>query len=711
MKALNKTNFRADLHKMMNLDVTTNVTSVDNLVDIYNNNIQQVFDRHAPAVTRKVQDRPSAPWLTDEVRQSRRLRRRAERKWRTSQLVIHRQIFAEARHSTSLCIQEAKRKYYQDKINSDATSKQLFTTRSELLGKRVGKVLPSNVPRPELPQTFCDYFSNKIKIIREGLDSRNSDPPTFASYDGPLFTHFRPVTEKDILDVIRTSASKSCDLDPLPTTLLKESLPDLVPMITNIVNCSLYSGVVPDKFKIALVTPLLKKLGLDCNVLKNYRPVSNLPFISKILEKMVLKQLQSHLSSNNLLEIHQSAYRKDHSTETAVLSVIDGLLKKADQKLISVTALLDLSAAFDTLDHTILLKRLEVTFGVRGTVLQWFSSYVSDRYQSVNIDGNTSAPSLLLFGVPQGSVLGPVLFTLYSQPLSDILSDHNCDYHKYADDTKLSKSFPPNQIKSAQLSVERCISDVLSWMNSNKLMLNADKTEVMPAGIKSILNTISVDSINIVGNRIPYKPSVKYLGVKIDQSLSMHDQISSICRTAFMELRRIAIIRSYLSIDACTKLVLALITSRLDYCNSILAGLPDDQLRRLQMVQNCAARLIMRKRKRDHVTPLLVSLHWLPIKSRIDYKLAVFAYRHFDGSLPPYLSNVLKTYHPTRPLRSSYEKILVSPRFNRKTVGERSFSFSAPSVWNSLPVDIRNIPTLSAFKSNLKTLLFKKSFL
>ena len=220
-----------------------------------------------------------------------------------------------------------------------------------------------------------------------------------------------------IRELIIKSPTKSCTLDPIPTSLTKQCLNDFVSLITVIVNASLSAGKVPQQFKQALVTPLLKKSELDSNDMKNFRLVSNLPFISKIQEKVVLTQLKNHLSSNDLLEICQSAYRKDHSTETAVLSVFDGLLFSVDERLVSLLALLDLSATFDTLDHTILLQRLEMTDGVRGIVLDWFASYLSERFQSVIADGVVSASRPLVYGVPQGSVLGPVFFTLCTHSL------------------------------------------------------------------------------------------------------------------------------------------------------------------------------------------------------------------------------------------------------------------------------------------------------
>ena len=305
-------------------------------------------------------------------------------------------------------------------------------------------------------------------------------------------------------------------LDPIPTSLTKECLSDLLPLITSIVNSSLCSGVVRPQFKQAVVTAMLKKPGLDPNDLKNFRPVSNLPVISKIVEKVVLTQLQKHLSENDLLEIRQSAYRKNHSTETALLSVVDGLLRNADDRLVSVLALLDLSAAFDTLDHPILLQRLETTFGISGTVLHWFASYLQGREQSVKVDV-LSSPSPLQFGVPQGSVLGPLLFTLYSQPLSDLICRHECDTHKYADDTQLSKGAPPDQFQSLLCDIQTCIESLVG----NKLKLNAEKTEVLPVASTPRLSSAGRDSVDIGGKRIPFISSVRNLGDHLDQTLSM----------------------------------------------------------------------------------------------------------------------------------------------------------------------------------------------
>ena len=206
-------------------------------------------------------------------------------------------------------------------------------------------------------------------------------------------------------------------------------------------------------------------------------------------------------------------------------------------------AFLDLNAAFDTLDRPILLQRLEATFGISDTVLRWFESYLEVREQSVMVDKVLSSPSPLQFGVPQGSVLGPILFTLYYKPLSNVICDHESDYHKYADDTQLSKGAPPDQFQSYLCDIQTCNESIVDWMYSNNLRLNTEKTEVLSVASTSRLSSVGRDSADIGGKRIPFRSSVRNLGVHLDQTLSTQQHISSVSCAAYLGLRRIDSIR------------------------------------------------------------------------------------------------------------------------------------------------------------------------
>ena len=246
----------------------------------------------------------------------------------------------------------------------------------------------------ELPQKFGDFFTSKIILIRQKLDSAVVSPVyvTDRVHSVPSLHVFEPVTEEFVKKICLSCNPKSCELDPVPTACLIDCLDVLLPHITHVMNTSLSSGHFPPIFKSAIVRPLLKKPSLDQNCLKNYRPVSNLSFLSKVLEKIVLSQLLDHLTHNHLLNPHQSAYRQSHSTETALLRIVNDILLGLDNDKVAILALLDLSAAFDTIDHSILLSRLQTSFGVSGTVLSWFQSYLLDRSQTVCMKGASSKP-------------------------------------------------------------------------------------------------------------------------------------------------------------------------------------------------------------------------------------------------------------------------------------------------------------------------------
>ena len=266
----------------------------------------------------------------------------------------------------------------------------------------------------------------------------------------------------------------------MPTGLLKQCSQQLSPVISNIINKSLSQSSVPDSLKKAIVRPLLKKNDLDPNIMKNYRPVSNLPTLEKLLEKVVSGRLEDHLHSQSLHDKCQSAYRKYHSTETALLQAQADIMNALDKGFNAVMITLDLSAALDTIDHDILLNRLHELFGISGEALKWLTSYFQGRAQSIIIGDSVSQEKALTCGVPQGLVLGPKCYCMYTKPVGSIIAHHNYCHHTYADDTDLYLVKVPNiPWANTKPALEACLADIQRWMTSNMLKLNQEKTELI----------------------------------------------------------------------------------------------------------------------------------------------------------------------------------------------------------------------------------------
>ena len=409
----------------------------------------------------------------------------------------------------------------------------------------------------------------------------------------------------------------------------------------------------------------------------------------------------------------QSAYRKYCSTETALLKVQDDILKNLDKRKGVVLLLLDLSAAFDTVDHGTLINTLENEVGLTGDCLAWIQSYLEERQQRVIINNNRSDSSTLKCGVPQGSVLGPLLFSIYTIPLAAIMRKHGILYHLYADDTQLYLEFSLSDTTSRDNDIHRlelCIKDIRTWMRLNMLKLNDDKTELLiiypkSSNLDSLPNSVDVGNITIKA-----ATEARNLGVIFDSTMSSGKHVASICRSAYFHLHAIGRIRKFLDQQSTKQLVHALVLSRLDTCNSLLGGLPSNLLQRLQQVQDMCARIIMVSNKRDHVTPLMKELHWLPIKCRINYKLLLLTFKCLHQLAPQYLADLLTIYEPGRSLRSSNTLSLTERKARTKTYGERTFSYMAPRLWNALPSSLRQCQSITNFKTKLKTYLFKNHY-
>ena len=338
------------------------------------------------------------------------------------------------------------------------------------------------------------------------------------------------------------------------------------------VNLSLLSGCVPENWRTAVVIPLLKKPGLDL-VYKNFHPVSNLPFISTVAEKAALQQLLVHCEKNAPLPKFQSCFRKYHSRETALLKVQNDILMSMDNKEVTLLLLLDLSAAFDTIEHSILLNSLQQDFGVVGTASNWFDSFLSGRKQRILVSDKTSDDFNLNCGVPQGSCMGPILLTLYVSLLFNIISQHLPPVHGYADNTQIYLSFRPCSVHleiNAVSVTEKCIADVRSWFNGNCLMITDAKTDFLIIGTRQQLEKTSIESISIGDTVIKPLESVRNLGSWFDAHMRMNVHIGKICSKAFRGLYNIRQIRKFLTVQSTKTLIHAFVSSHLDYCNALM---------------------------------------------------------------------------------------------------------------------------------------------
>ena len=477
--------------------------------------------------------------------------------------------------------------------------------------------IPCQLTELQLAELFASFFSDKIASVRSTFN--NLDGPTYIATKEIVskLDHFQLVETNDIVKTISSTPSKSCALDPIPTWLIKKCSA-IPPLLRDVVNHSLSSASMPTSLKQAHVIPILKKSSLDHGELKNYRPVSNLAYSSKLIERVVSLQLQKHCQFNNLNLHFQSAYKSAHSTETALIRVQNDLLKAVDSLGGAILVLLDLSAAFDTIDHAVLFKILETNIGISGSALAWFVSYLNNRNQSVRIGHAVSSPRLLPFGVPQGSVLGPQLFSLYTQPLHHILDNSGVAYHMYADDIQIYLTFNPKGSFSPE-TIELCLANISEWMQSHFLKLNSDKSELLVI-TKPSLSQCGVTSLNICGTIMNASQSVRNLGVYYDSVLKMDTHIMTICKKAYYQIHLIHKVRKYISEDAAKMLVQASVTPLLDYCNGFLIGLPVTLLNQLLCVQNCAAHTIKCAPKFCHIMPLLKDIRWLPVKYDIQYK-------------------------------------------------------------------------------------------
>ena len=682
-------------------DINGDNSTFPELLGIYNNVVCHELNSVAPEKSKTVSNSTSPPWLDGEYKIQRATRRRLERSWKESGLPCDKKAYTKQRNFCNKLSNDKRITYFSEKIQSKkGDMRALFGVANNLFdNKKSSGILPQHSDSKLMANQFNNFYNDKVQQIRSNIPKTQFDRQKYCfPFTGIPMTSFRPTTVSELSEIIKTSGIKTSFNDILPAHILKQVIEALLPYFCDLVNKSLATGSA-EGMKESIVNPRLKKAGIDPESLKNYRPVSDLLFISKLSERVVDRRLYEHMSINDLHCKEEHGYKKCHSPETLLLPLLNNILLSLDSCLAVILILIDLSAAFDTVDNDLELHVLEYEIGIGGAALHWFASFLKNRVQRVRVEKTLSDPLDVNCGVPQGSVLGPILFNIYIRSLFELIKDNGFSTSGYADDNNASQSFGMHfQFDVVNNQLPRLMSLINEWMNAHFLKLNPDKTEIICFLPPSINRNKVINGTFLDRECIRFSDSVKNLGFTVDRRLNMDLHVNGIVSHSYKLLGDIGRNRQLLSDDDTKTIVHSIVSSRLDYCNSLLYGVNRTVLNKLQKLQNAAARIISKRSKRQSVRDVLVDLHWLPVENRIIFKILTITYKIIHCLAPESLCKLL-TYR----CRNS---LSFNTPFLNSSLGRQSFSYAAPRFWNALPTEIKFSASLDTFKRKTKTYLF-----
>ena len=514
--------------------------------------------------------------------------------------------------------------------------------------------------------------------------------PSFQNTADDSSFSFRNIDIFEMYKAFSLVTSNAVGLDSISIKFIKLLLPINEFYILHIFNHILTTSIFPTSWKIGKIIPIPKVS--NPKIINDYRPISILPAMSKVMEHIMSRQITSYLKSCFLLNDFQSAYRPGHSTSSAILTVIDDIRRKTDSGKLTVLVLLDFSKAFDSIDHLLLQNKLRSIFKFDTSSCHLISSYLTERLQITYIGNLKSDVIKINSGVPQGSVLGPLLFTMYINDLTN--SINSCSYHLYADDLQIYLSCNIRDISYCIATINRDIENINLWSKSNNLQLNAKKTQAIVL-YSSIISHDNFPRICVSDTAIPFSNYVKNLGVIISSDLSWDNHIKALCKTVNFSLSRLWLITKHANSDLKSKLVLSYIIPHILYASYVLYGMKEYNFKKIELLINSCIRYIYGLRKFDHISKYKNSIFGCSLKDYYDFRNCIFIYNILKSSEPNYISCKLKRLTSVRANN-------IELPVNRTNILNSSFFVRGISFWNMLPLEIKTSPSLKKFKTSYK---------
>ena len=653
-------------------------SDVDNKVVIVENIYRDIIDKHAPFRTFRV-TRPSSPWLTEDIEKLMDTRDQYKNKFNIDQKPETEELFKHLRNQVTHAIWREKIKTFNEKINCKIKNAKQFhkalktfsvvesTCNNENTCNIDPNILNSNFVKNNNMQIDENSVSEEVdKILK------NAARPSFS---------FTEVNEGQVIKMVRSIKTNACGIDGISAFFLKIGIEHSVYAITNIINSSILYQKFPTRWKFAIVKPLPKNNNPSCAA--DYRPISLLPAFSKVIEKLMAKQMIDFLKNTNYFDNLQSAYKVSHSTITALLNVTDDIYECLENSELVFLVLLDYSKAFDCANHKLMMAKLKAA-GFREDALRWILSYLSGRSQKVETGTGESNWSNIINGVPQGSVLGPLLFTVLVSDLGNVIK--NGRYHMYADDTQLYYSCKVENANSTIKDINSDLQKISDFSTKNCLKLNAEKSNYIIIGSRQNLKKlkdIQLDPIGIDNKVISREYETKDLGITIDEELTWVRHVNLQTAKGYGKLKHGYRLKNFLSETSKKNLVETYILSQLNYGDIVLQNLSSQLEYEIQKLQNACIRFVYDLRKYDHISSFTKKKNILNMKNRRLLHALCMMFKIKNNTAPTYLCKRIKSHNETHSYLTRNRELIDTP-FARTKVRSMSYFIFISKQFNEM---------------------------
>ena len=706
LKNFNQEAFLSDFSEVNWEALVADAQDIDDEVRKWTQIFSLILEKHAPTLRRRVSDRYT-PWLNADYFKLAKTRDKLKTRAVKTNSKLLMESYRQIRNRLNNMNTQLKREYFSEKITqSQGDLKKTWKTINQVINKKSNTTVVPNLTvdgqtirgNKAIASSMNEYFCSIGNKLSEKIPNK-ANPLLSGEYPfeiPPLSFSFSAIMADKLSSTLnKMKTSNGSGHDGIASFYLKIALPVVGGSLCDLFNKSLFAGKFPEDWKIARIAPIFKSGAKDDR--SNYRPISVLPFISSSFEKLIFNQFYEYLDANKSLYEHQSGFRLLHSVATALLASTNDWYLNIDKGKYTGLVFIDLKKAFDTVDHKILLQKMNM-YGVTGLEHDWFTSYLENRKQFCRVDGTSSDVRRINCGVPQGSCLGPLLFLIYINDLPFSLQKSHVSM--YADDTAISLS--SKSIGDLQNDLHLDLLKLQDWLHANKLSLNVVKTQSLVIGSGPNIRKIESQpdappsfSFSIGDQDIEMITNTRYLGVQIDK------HIDTIKTKANRALGLIKYSKKYLQSDILNKMYRGIVEPHLSYCCSVWGCCNESKLDVLQKIQNRAARIVTSSPYDASAAPIIQNLGWLTISNLVRKETATLTYKSLNLLAPDFLRKLFEKCSDDRErfLRSS-ETDLKIPLL--KTInGQKAFSYRGPKLWNGLQRATKLAPSLKTFKEQL----------